>query len=356
MKIVYLTNNVNPNNGWGRYASDLIFNVQKSGHETIVLKEIEDDGEGVIILKRGLGVFSSAFKIRKYLKDAEIVHAFDVYPYGMIAYLANLFLGKKLIISAQGTYSIAPFGSSKTKYLAKLVCRSADMVIAISNFTKKELLKQTHVKRIEVLNHGIDLAGFYQERAATSASDFILSVGALKFRKGYHISIPAFSLIKKQFPNLKYKIIGSQKDKKYFETLKQIVRADHLEEDVEFLTNISDQDLKKIYSEAKLFILTSINEKNHFEGFGLVFLEAAAAGLPVIGTSDNGIQDALQEGFNGFLVPQNDIQKTAGTISALLSDPDMLERMSRNSHDWARQHDLKKAVSAYIDLYRALLP
>ena len=75
--------------------------------------------------------------------------------------------------------------------------------------------------------------------------------------------------------------------------------------DIEFFNRLSDEALSDLYRRAKLFILTSINEDHHFEGFGLVFLEAAAAALPVIGTFGNGIEDAVKDCYNGFLVPQN---------------------------------------------------
>ena len=69
MKIVYLTNNINPKNGWGRYASELIYSVKNAGHEFVILKEEDDGFEGIPILKRGLGVIFSALRIKKFIKD-----------------------------------------------------------------------------------------------------------------------------------------------------------------------------------------------------------------------------------------------------------------------------------------------
>ena len=69
MKIVYLTHDVNPKGGWGRYASDLIYGVKDAGHEVTILKEQDDGFEGIPVLKRGLGIFSSAFRIKKFIKD-----------------------------------------------------------------------------------------------------------------------------------------------------------------------------------------------------------------------------------------------------------------------------------------------
>src|SRR3989344_7228170 len=106
MKIVYLTNGMSPQDGWGRYSSDLVCGVKEWGHEVFVLKEKDDGLEGISVLKRGFGVFESAWKIRKYLEEADIIHALDGYPYAVIAALANLGLNKKLIITGVGTYAV----------------------------------------------------------------------------------------------------------------------------------------------------------------------------------------------------------------------------------------------------------
>jgi len=354
MKICYLVNNINPKNGWGRYASDLIYGVRKKGHEAIILKEMDDGLEGEAVLKRGIRMFLSAIKIREHLKECDIIHALDVYPYGIIAYLANLFLRKKMIITAQGTYSIAPFYNIKTRYLAKLACNSADILIAISHYTKDEFLKELRVNKVEVINHGIDLDKFYKDREISN-ENYILSVGALKFRKGYHISIPAFAEVKKRIPDLKYKIVGDQSDRNYFEKLKKLVKEYGVEQAVEFLSNLSDYELGKLYSQAKLFILTSVNEGHHFEGFGLVFLEAAAAGLPVVGTLGNGIEDAVKNGYNGILVPQNDVKKTTEAMVEIVKDKNKLQEMSDASYQWAQQHSLLNMINEYLDLYNQSL-
>lgn len=354
MKICYLTYGMDPKNGWGKYASDLIYGVKKEGHEVAILKEQDDGFEGAPILRRGPGLFVSAIKARKYLRDCDIIHALDVYPYGIIAYIANLFLGKKLVLTAQGTYSIAPLYNKKTAFLSKMVCSSANSVIAISNFTKQELVKKVGNKKIEVINHGISLGEFYKKHIETEEK-FILSVGALKYRKGYHISIPAYAAARKRFPHLKYKIVDDQGDPHYFGQLKNLVAQHGIEDGIEFLSDISDKELSLLYQKAKLFILTSVNVNYNFEGFGLVFLEAAAAGLPVIGTLGNGIEDAVKKGYNGTMIPQNDIEKTAEAIANIVSDRKKWDNMSNNSYAWAEEHKLDDVIKRYISIYERTL-
>jgi phosphatidyl-myo-inositol dimannoside synthase len=355
MKVGYLTYGLNPLGGWGRYGSDLISGMQRSGIDVVILKIDKDSKHpGISALHGGARIFTSAIKSAYYLGDCDIIHALDLFPYGVIAYGANFFLKKKLVITTQGTYSVEPLHSWKTKFLSKSAFNSADSIISISNFTKQKLSSQINFHDIEVINHGIDLKRF-SIKHIDSKDEFILSVGSLKYRKGYHVSIPAFALAKKSFPNLKYKIIYGRYDDSYLRQLKGLVAQYCVEKDVEFLSGISDGEMTGLYQRAKIFVLTSCNYGYNFEGFGLVLLEAAAAGLPAIGTLGNGIEDAIRDGYNGILVPQNDIEKTAQSIVDMLSDRDKWIKMSENSYIWAEEHDLDKVVKRYIKVYERIL-
>ncbi len=152
---------------------------------------------------------------------------------------------------------------------------------------------------------------------------------------------------------MKYKIVGSQKDVVYFKHLKDLASENGVAGDIEFLNGLSDEALSDLYRRAKLFVLTSVNKNHHFEGFGLVFLEAAAAALPVIGTLGNGIEDAVRDHYNGLLVPQNDSQKTADAIIKILSDDILKLNLRKNSIEWVKNFDWKKIITSYIEIYNA---
>ena len=354
MKICYLVHDMNPRAGWGRLANDLASGVMKAGNDIVVLKELDDGFRGLPILKRGGRLLFSAYRARKHLKDCDVVHALDVYPFGIIAYLGALFLRKKIVISLIGTYSVAPLYNKKTALLSRLAVRAVAVVTSISDFTRREVLRKVRSRDVLIVTPGIDLETFYKKRSSAN-ENFIISVGVLKHRKGYHVSIPAFARAKKEMPSLKYKIIGSQKDSHYFSQLKLIATDYGVAEDVQFFENISDEELSRLYKEARLFMLTSVNADNHFEGFGIVFLEAAAAGLPVIGTMGNGIEDAIKDGHNGILVPQNDIAQTGKAIVDIVKDTKKWEDMSAHSYAWAKENTVDKMVERYLDIYNNLL-
>lgn len=348
--ILYLTHDLNPKSGWGRYSSDLIKGIESIGFKTQALVESKSDNyKGTLLLYRGLKIFKNFSKIRQAIKNCDIIHSLDVYPYSIIADQANLFITKKHVITGVGTYAVAPLFNKKTSYLARRAVMRSDRVCTISNYTKMQMQKVLK-KDITVVNPGIDFDKFYISRQLLK-SNFILSVGALKERKGQHISISAFALARKKYPDLKYILVGSQKDKGYFSYLKKIISQEKIDDYVEFKTGIEDKELIDLYSQAKLFVMTSVNKGFHFEGYGLVFLEASAAGLPVIGTRGNGIEDTVKDGVNGILVKQNDVEGTAQAITKVLANVD---DYSKNSYIWAKDNDKQKAAKQYADIYNSL--
>lgn len=350
MKIGYLVQNLDKKTGGGRFAANIIEGITARGHEVVVLKESHDEQEGNIVLRRGWRIFFCVPQVRKLLKDCDVIHAIDGYPFGIIAWLANRKLHKKLIISALGTYAVAPLYRWPFSYLLKRAYLSAYKVVPISNFTEQEILDKVNLKNSKVINPGIEIGKTLGK--IQSDKKFILGVGGIKERKGYHVALSAFAVLSKQFPDLHYVLVGDE-DVAFQTVLNTIVSRNNLKDRVEFLHRISDQELEKLYRSAELFILTPINTaRYHFEGYGLVFLEAARAGLPVIGTRGNGGEDAIKEGYNGLLVDQGDITSTAGAIISILSNPEKRASMGKASIEWARFNTVDREVEKLIEVYK----
>ena len=78
-----------------------------------------------------------------------------------------------------------------------------------------------------------------------------------------------------------------------------------------------------MYQEAPVFVLTPMMEDLHFEGLGLVYLEAGAYGLPVVASRCGGVSDAVRDGENGILAPEGDIDQIARAILRPLEDPEL---------------------------------
>ncbi len=356
MKICFLNQNLNIYAGVGRYGRDIINNIsQVKDMEIIVLtEEKSDDNFNFSILSPSFRlrqlpyIFIKALRIRKYIKKCDIIHALDGYPYGVIATLANIGLNKKLIINGIGTYSVLPLDKPIKCSLLRWAYKKAYKILCISNFTKNQILKRIKLNNLEVIKLGVDYNKFQQETTDNNSGKIILSVGALKPRKGYHISIPAIAEIKKKYPNIKYYIVGGKPQKIYIDLVKNL----NLEKNVEFLQGLSDEELVNLYHKSDIFLLTPVTiNDNDFEGFGLVYLEAGACGKPVIGTYDCGAEDAIINNETGCLVPQNDIKKTAEAVLKLLDNSELAKRIGENGKKFAKKMDWDNVIKKYIKIY-----
>jgi len=364
IKICFLTNELSFKHGWGRYSIDLIKALTVRGYKSLVftdkisqgndLREVESykllSSQRSDLIKP-IFIWKDYFKIKKIAQDCQVIHSLIEAYTPLAALLAK---NKPLFITAHGTYVPLLFDKLLVGWLTKKSFKKANKVFCVSKFTQKEILKKIDLKNTLVINNGVDYNKWQADKNILPLKEkMILGVGALKPRKGYHVSIPAIVIAKKKYPNLKYYLVGDQSNKNYFNQLKELVRKHNLENNVVFLEKISDDDLVKLYYQTDLFLLTSINIDQNFEGFGLVYLEANACGKPVIGTYGCGAEEAIIDGFNGLLVPQNDIEKTSQAILKILDNPILARKLGRNGCQRALEMDWSNVVNQYIQVYKS---
>lgn len=322
------------------------------------MKAIENAGFELDILDYDGHFWSYVVRACRAAAKADIVQAVDMNPLGFAGYFATRLTRAKFLIVAQAGYALAPLEHRKTRLLSKMTYRAADRIVAGSSFVAKGIERQVPGVHVEIIDPGIDMATFRDASVARipDVVPFMVSVGAVKARKGHDVSMRAFALAKKSIPNLRYVIVGSQTDEpRFFASVRALSQELGVERDVDFLAGVTDDVLNDLYRRAALFILTSVNIGSHIEGFGMVFLEAAAYGLPCVGTLGNGIEDAVEDGRTGFLVPQNDPEAAAQAIVKILSDADLARKMGERAREFAKEHDIPHLTRLYTELYRDML-
>jgi glycosyltransferase involved in cell wall biosynthesis len=368
MKICIVAQNLDIKNGGGRSAFSFADGFKKAGHEVIALTKESSglDFEKPLISN---SIIKSIFKARTFLKGCVIVNAHDVWPYGVIIFFANLGTKRKLVITSNGTYSVLPFcqkglaGYVKKK-LSEIALRGADAAVAISRYTASEMNRFVSDVKINVINLGVDSDKFAKsvlpEKSISlteSLKPYILGVGAVKHRKGYHNSIKAFSLIKDEYPDLKYVIVGPhQESDSYKKEMDNLIKESGLEGRVLFFRDLLDEELAAFYWNSDFFILTSVNEEGCvFEGLGLVYLEAGSCGKAVIGTLGCGAEDAIDDNNTGFLVPQENVAATVDAIKKLLQDKELSKKMGSRgiikAQDMSWDNATKKALALFETLF-----
>jgi phosphatidyl-myo-inositol dimannoside synthase len=144
-------------------------------------------------------------------------------------------------------------------------------------------------------------------------------------------------------------------DTAYCNAIRAQLEADQLTDTVHLLGRVPDDVLLGWYHAADVFALPALNVDGKFEGFGLVYLEASTAGLPVIGTRDCGAEDAIRDGETGYLIAQNDVTATSQALIRLLSDSDLRSRMGAAGTNFAMQNSWERVAARVLAQYHERL-
>lgn len=371
MKILFLTNNLQGNDGRSRVSLDFAEQLQSLKHEVLCLTSKRSSQNRIkeyVVLKDSLKYlvnpltsFYTALKVNKIIREfsPEIIH-FVVEPYA--ALLPFLKLGKtKAFLTVHGTYSVIPilFDDFLKKiisnYLSKNYYKTLHRVIAVSNYTKSHLLKYFPELRtkIKVITNGINLREHkiinLSQRPKNKIKK-ILFVGAIKHRKGVLEAIESLKYYQDNFSdNFVYEIVGeyNKNDNYYCEIIKKI-KEYGFEDKVIFQGKAIGEKLQEYYCNADLFLMLPLNIKNEFEGFGLVYLEANSKGVPCIGSTNCGAQEAVFNNRTGYVVDPYKAKQVAEKIDLVLNQNKI---SSQECIDWAKTNDIKIKVKELINLY-----
>ena len=243
------------------------------------------------------------------------------------------------------------------RWAVRAALRRCDLVMGNSAFNRDRLPELgVPAAKAAILNPGVDLDLFAPgDRAATLVADhglagrrILLTVGRLVRRKNHRAVLEALAVLKKDFPELAYVIVGEGPERGRIEA-----HAAHLEigESVLFRGTVPDQELAGWYNACDIFVLPSlwIPEKGDVEGFGMVFAEAGACAKPVIAANTGGIPDAVQDGVTALLSRPGDPGALSGAIRRLLVDPNEARRMGEAGRAYVERELTWQQVAQRFD-------
>ena len=177
----------------------------------------------------------------------------------------------------------------------------------------------------EIIPNGIQVDEFADATPFPHLRDGMINllfVGRLEKRKGLKYLLGAYSRLKWDWPNLRLLVVGSGKpdDDSYR------IMAERNLQDVIFVGQASDEDKARYYQSADVFCAPATGR----ESFGIVLLEAMAAGKPLVATEIEGYSSVVTHGREGLLVPPKDDEALADAIATVLKDPDLGARLGAN--------------------------
>ncbi len=380
MHVVYVVPSLRPSSGWRAMAVGAVGSLQRhvgvkpllvvSSEDARAAKELLPDCQRLVVPQtqflalgsaRGWpGVLATWLTARHVPTHPVLVHSLEAYPTGLVGHWLAARLGCPHVLTAVGTYAVHWAQAGLDQRVYKRVLRHAGAICPISRGTA-DLMRRHFVldeSRLRVILLGTDHHRKVPRSVAIGRArvdpPVILSVGAIKPRKGYEVSLRAFARVKRRIPGARYQIVGRVDQPAYFDKLRQVI-ADADIRDVEFLTDTSDAELDRHYRNASVFLLTPEQHGLAFEGFGLVYLEAGAYGLPVVATASGGVTDAVRHQHTGLLAPPGNVEEVARHMLVLLQEPELATRLGRANRQWAERLTWERFAEEQYHVYDRLL-
>ena len=293
---------------------------------TVLSNGVRMDDYGIRSLWKYLRL---ALRLRVSARQVSMIHCGRALPEGLAALLCRRFGGPRYACWAHGEDIGSALTSRELTVLMRMVYRGADVIFANSVSTRG-MLRQLGIAadRLEIVYPGVDTQRFrpdidateIRQRIAPHGEIVLLSVGRLQTRKGHDLMIQAVRrLTREHHRSLRYVIVGDGLDRSKLEAL---VDQCGVRDSVTFTGEVASQLLPQYYAACDIFVLANRVEHGDVEGFGIVFLEAAASGKPTIGGRSGGVPEAMADGLTGLLVGGTDADELAATIERLMdSEP-----------------------------------
>ncbi len=285
---------------------------------------------------------------RRNLRNAS-VYLPEPGPISAMLYLQffKAFKPGKLYITFHGSEILNYHGKIHHRLLLKKLITQADRVSAVSTFTHRLLVSRfpeaSHKTVLTPCALRSDFIGTKHRKSPNKDKVIILTVGRLHPRKGQSFILKSLNRLPEALkPKVEFWMVGNGKSTDYQKELKALIKLSDIK--VKMLGQLDDEELRTIYEKADIFAMTSIHYKKSIEGFGLVYLEASAHGLPVIASHIGGVPDAVAHNKTGLLVPPGDKKALAEAFTKLIESPELRTSMGDAGRLWVGKYRWDKSV------------
>lgn len=386
MRVVFLTDSLSDLDGVGRYTVRLIQAMERLrpglGVEVLLARKHRPTSDAVpahwdvrVALPPDYFYYMAptrfwpslaqgAWHTWRAARKADIVHAIKDFPHSLVGVLGARAAGVPCVATGHGTYTVQPLLSERHAKLARWTYRKLDGMISVSDYTRRRLLavldgEALAPEDVRVIPNCVD-AEHYAERREVGAQPwhgkrYLLGIGEMKERKGVHLALGAFLRVAEAHPDLHHFFVGKLTEDDYLAGLRRLVSEAGLESRVHFLGNVTEDEKIDLLQGAEVFVHTPVTAADGgFEGFGIVYLEASACGVPVLGTRDCGAEDAIDHERTGLLADQTPEAVTAA-LERLLGDGAARASMGRQGLLRAAESSWTENARQVLELYDAVL-
>lgn len=226
-------------------------------------------------------------------------------------------------------------------------------LITISDANARRLRK-LGLQKPQVILPGTDPNFFTPPSRPRAEPPILLTVSRLISRKGVDTVLKALPSLLNLTPDLQYWIVGDGPERS---SLEQLAHNLQISENVRFfLGPFASEELPEFYRRASIYVMTTREEYEvgSVEGFGIVYLEASASGLPVVAARAGGAVEAVRDRETGLLVPPDDPSALAQTLTRLIRDGALRQRLGRAGRRWVEQEmNWDRAAGQFMSIIEA---
>jgi phosphatidylinositol alpha-1,6-mannosyltransferase len=359
--------------GIGTYCAQIAAAAVRNGHHVTVLapdygRPCEDSsgpGEPTLIRYRG-----GSYSIRSFpkllwqvwrhadLRRYDIIHAID-WPAGLVLGFINRFRRLPYRVTVHGTEILLMPDSRQVKLLGRNFFDAPDLIMTNSRFTKSLLLEKfpsVDPDRAKVTLLGVDeywfepaenLAEVLAKYCVPRDRTCILTVGRLDERKGHRLVLRALSALPESVAEKIVYVVVGRGGEEYTAELHRL--AEGCAVPTVFTGAVTNDDLRALYASAELFCMPGEPHPRRVEGFGLVYLEAAAQGVAAIASRMGAIPEVVVDGETGIIIEPMDHEALGAAVRRFIEDPAYATRLGENAREWAREFSWCRCATETYD-------
>ena len=367
MRIGLLASDLSVENGWATYSLNLIRQLRARGVAVTVVCarnspavefEIHPLLPAVAPPERHTFIKSMALqpRVRRLLRDCDIVHS-TIEPYALLA--AAVAGGRALFVTAHGSYVNLPrMRPFPVGHWYRRAFERAGL-ICVSRYTAQAARELMPGARAHVINNGVDVARFLEPPAlpVEKRGPTVITVGGVKPRKGTLQLVEAIAVVRERLPQAQCLIMGAtQPGSAYTAEVERRIDDLGLRDNVRLMGFVDDEVMRAWLAAADVFALPAMNDGLWFEGFGLVLIEAGAAGTAVVGTDGCGVADAIEHGETGLVVSQANVAaELPRALLTLLENPALAAKLGAAGRLRAQSQTWASVAERVIELYQRAL-
>ncbi len=279
----------------------------------------------------------------------DAIHAFRALPEGLVAWLVARMTFRPVVIYAHGE-ELTSWGRGGKYRAMRFALRHADRVIANSEHTRATLLGMGVLPArvtliypgvdVAVFRPGLDVAGLRESLDIRPDERLVFSVGRLSRRKGFDQVIRAVAQLRAEGVAVRYVIAGIGEDADYLDGL---IAQHALQGIAHRIGAVSEADLPRWMNACDVFAMPNREINGDNEGFGMVFIEAAACGKPSLAGEAGGTGSAVLDGVTGRRIDGRILADVVSALRDLLTNAEQARRWGdaalarvRGEFDWKR--------------------